>query len=187
MAINYGMDLCELMRQVEDMNAARTSDHVDTMDRVCDWYDHVVDEALTFNRFSSLILLSLSHCTTPFFVTCLFVLHYGDNVYITISLFVAIIPPVLFPWFLLFLCLRDCTSIFAHWLRDAQKQLLSRHQRNWLQLMIEEVGSEETFFALRTPDRQKYTTETFLFYLIETVLDYILLLTFDRYTKLSAT
>ena len=39
-----------------------------------------------------------------------------------------------------------------------------RNDENLL-LMIEGVGSEEVFFALRTPDRQKYTPETFLFYL----------------------
>ena len=35
-----------------------------------------------------------------------------------------------------------------------------------LLIMIEEVRSEEMFFALRTPDGQKYTPEIFLFDLI---------------------
>ena len=188
MAFNYRMDLCELMRQVENVNEA------DTMDEVCDWYDHVVDEAITFHRFSSLILLSLSLCTTPFFVTCLFVLNYGDNLFFSVTLFVVVVPPVLFAWFLLAIAATTTflsenlhallCSLAAQNMRDTR---LSQRQRLRLQLMIEEVGSEETFFALRTPDGQKYTPEIFLIYLIETMLHYTLLLTFDRAMKLSAT
>ena len=191
MAFNYRMDLCELMRQVECMNAAEHADRAVTMEGVCNWYDLVVDEAVTFHRFSSLILLSVSLCTTPYFVICLFVVNNGDNLFLTVTLFVLMIPPVLFAWFLF--AVAATTSSMSDQLhvrlcslaaRNMRDQRLSRRQRLRLQLMIEEVGSEETFFALRTPDGQKYTPKTFLLYLIENVLDYMLLITFDRFLKL---
>ena len=101
MAFNYRMDLCELMRQVDSMIATEQEDEADTMDRVFNWYDHIVDEVIIFNRFSSLILMSLSLCTTPFFVSVLFVVNYADSLFVTVTLFVASMPPVLFTCFLL--------------------------------------------------------------------------------------
>ena len=195
MAFNYRMDLCELMRQVENVGEADSLEQeVVTINSVCNWYDHVVDEAVAFHRFSSLMLMSLSLCTKPYFVSSLFVLNNDENPFLTITLFVVIIPPVLFGWFLLAVAATTTSmSEKLHVLlcslaaRDARDQSFFRHQRYRLQLMIEEVGSEETFFALRTPDGQKYTPETLLFYLIETVLDYTLLVTFDRFMKLSST
>ena len=187
MAFNHRMDLCELMRQVEKMNAAEHADGAVTMDDVCNCYDHVVDEAITFHRFSSLMLMSLSLCAKPYFVTCLFVVNNGDNLFLTVTLFVLMMPPVLFACFLLAVAATTTSmSEKLHVLlcslaaRTTKDKRLSRHQQFRLQLMIEEVGSEETFFALRTPDGQKYTPETFLFYLIEAVLDYTLLITFNR-------
>ena len=194
MAFNNRMDMCELMRQVENVCGLNGLEEAVTMEEVGCWYEHVLKEAITFNRFSSLILRSLSLCTTPFVVSCLFVLNYGDNIFLTVFFFAAVTPPILFACFLLAIAatttsmsdelhVRLC-SLAA---RNMRNQHLSLYQRFRLQLMIEEVGSEETFFALRTPDGQKYTQETLLFYLIEIVLDYTLLVTFDRSMKLSAT
>ena len=98
MAFNYRADLCEPMRQVENVGEADSLGRAVTMGGVCNWYDHVVDEALTFHRFSSLMLMSLSLCTKPYFVT---VLNNDENPFLTITLFMATIPPVLFGSFLL--------------------------------------------------------------------------------------
>ena len=194
MAFNYRMDLCELMRQVASMNSGEHADGAVTMDDVCTFYDHVVDEAVEFHRFSSLILLSLSLCTTPFFVSDLFVINYANSLFLTVTFFIVSIPPVLFTCFLFAIAATTTSmsdelhdrlcSLAARNMRD---QRLTRYQQHRLQLMIEEVGSEETFFALRTPDGQKYTPEKLLFYLIEIGLHYTLLVTFDRSMNLNAT
>ena len=92
MALNYRMDLCDLIRRVENMNAIEHADRADTMDRISICYDHVVDQALAFHRFSSLILMSLNLSMTPYFVTSLFVVNNAEQKFLTVPIFVLMIP-----------------------------------------------------------------------------------------------
>ena len=182
-AINYRLDVLTLTKSVDRANGpdGRYTDR--TCNKICTSYIRLVNQAVKVNRMSSFILFSLVLCTTPFFCTALFAVEYGDNLFISVTLFFAIMPVVLFAWSLLAIA-ANITSL-SDALHGRLCSLSARggfqsSQKIRLLHIVEQTGSEEQLLALCTVDGQKYTSESLLYYLIETCLHYTLLLTFDR-------
>ena len=190
-AINYRIDIVALEQEIDD---ALESDRLITgtiNDDIRFSYMRLVRQAVGVNRMCSVILFSLVLCTTPFFCTALFAVEYGENLFISVAIFTGIIPLVLIAWTLLAIA-GEITSL-TEGLHGRLCSLAAKGstgtrsfltQRIQLQHLLEQTGSEEELLALRTIDGQKYTSESLLYYLIDTGLQYTLLLTFDRSMKL---
>ena len=190
-ASNYRTDVIALAQKIDHANGPDVLCTETTCDNICYSYLRLVEQAVTVNRMSSLILFALVICTTPFFCTALFAIEYGGNIFISVTFFIAIFPIVLFAWTLLAIA-GEITSLteglhgrlcsLAAKASTGTRTFLT--QRIQLQQLVEETGSEDQLLALRTIDGQKYTSESLMYYLIETGLQYTLLLTFDRSMKL---
>lgn len=70
-----------------------------------------------------------------------------------------------------------CTLTARH------KASLSVRERQRLLQLMEEVGSEEGLLSLHTLDGQRYTTETFVTFVIDTAIHYTLIVTFGYFFK----
>ena len=190
-AINYRIDIVALMQEIDHALEFDRPITETTYDDIRFSYMRLVRQAVEVNRMCSIILFALVLCTTPFFCTSLFAVEYGDNLFISVTLFIGTIPLVLFAWFLLAIA-AEITSrseelhrrLFSLATRPSGTLQVSRRQKMRLLQLLEQTGSEEQLLALRTIDGQKYTSESLLYYLIETVLQYTLLLTFDRSMKI---
>ena len=189
--INYRMDVLTLTHEIDRALESDKLTTESTTDNIRYSYMRVVKQAVGVNRISSLILFSLVLCTTPFFCTILFAVEYGSNLYMSVTLFVAIMPIVLFAWSLMAITaeITSRSERLYHLLcslsaRKSRMPVVSRREQMRLLQILEQVGSEEQLLALRTIDGQKYTSETLLYYLIEMGLQFTLLLTFDRAMKL---
>ena len=187
--LNYRMDVVTLKQGMALESGGLMTER--TCDNIRYSYMRLVKQAVAVNRMSSLILFSLVLCTTPIFCTALFIFEHGENRFFSVAIPIAVMPMVLFPWSLLAIAAEvtslteglhgSLCSLFAE---QNGKSTVSFGHRSRLLQMLEQMGSEEQLLAMRTADGQKYTSETLVYYLIDTVLHYTLLLTFDRSMKL---
>ena len=191
-AINYRIDVVVLTQGIDQRLASGRPIIETHCDDIRFSYMRLVRQAVEMNRVSSVILFSLVLCTTPFFCTALFAVEYGENLFISVALFIAMFPIVMFAWSLLAIT-GEITSL-TEGLHGRLCSLAAKGstgtrsfltQRIQLQQLLEQTGSEEQLLALRTIDGQKYTSESLMYYLIETGLQYTLLLTFERSMKLN--
>ena len=180
-AINYRTDVMKFTLEIEQANVSP--------DYIVYSYVSLVRQAAEVNRMSSFILFSLVLCTTPFSCTALFAVEHGNSLLISILVLACSAPLVLLVWLLLAIA-ASITSLsdglhgrlYKHLCSISGKETL----RNRIRLLevLEQMGSEEQLLAFRTLDGQRYTSVSLLHYLVETVLQYTLLMTFDRYLQL---
>ena len=191
-ALNYRMDIMSLTAKIQQLigmkgMGVRRKQHLPLFKEISDEYLRLTREIVQVNRMSSPILFVLVLCTTPFVCICVFVTAYSDN------WLLQILVPIFGCVYSLFACVllataADITSksenmhdvLCAAAARQSFASLLSVQERRVLLLMMEHAASDSHSFAMTTMDGQKYTMETFVSFLIETGLQYTLLITFNR-------
>ena len=188
--LNYRMDVVTLTQGFDQAFESGGLMTGTTCDNIRYSYMRLVKQAVEVNRMSSLILFSLVLCTTPIFCTALFIFEYCANRFLSVAFVIAVMPMILFPWTLLAIAAKLTSlteglhgrlcSLFAE--QNGNSHLSLGHRIRLLQ-MLEQMGSEEQLLAMRKADGQMYTSETLFYYLVDTVLHYTLLLTFDRSMK----
>ena len=100
-AINYRIDIVALEQEIDDALESDRRITETIYDDIRFSYMRLVRQAVEVNRMCSVILFSLVLCTTPFFCTALFAVEYGENLFISVALFIAMFPIVMFAWSLL--------------------------------------------------------------------------------------
>ena len=189
--LNYWIDVVTLTQAVDQALSSGGLMTERTCDNIRYSYMRLAKQAVAVNRMSSLILFSIILCTTPTFCIALFIFEHGDNLFVSVTIVIAVTPMILFPWSLLAVA-AELTSLTERLHgrlcslsagQNGNAHLSLGHRIRLLQI-LEQMGSEEQLLAMRTVDGQMYTSETLVYYLIDTVLHYTLLLTFDRSMKL---
>ena len=187
-ALNYRMDIKSLTAKIQQLMQVKGKGKKPVLlfKEIRDGYLRLARQADRVNRMSSPILLVLVLCTTPLVCICVFVTVHSDNwmFRIMFSIFGCVCS--------LFACVllanaADITAtsekmhdvLCAAAARHSSTSLLSVPQKRALLLMIEHAASESHSFAMTTMDGQQYTMEHFVAFLIETGLQYTLLLTFN--------
>ena len=155
-------------------------------------YAFLVMQSQVINRFLAPILFVQSVFAHPIICCCLFISRFSDNIALYASLpgcgvsiavatyaLMAVAASVSAKSDQLHACMCSIAGNNARWPR------LTLHQRRQLHEMIEELGSNDRqLLSLYTMDGQKYTSEMLADYVIETCLQYFLLMTFDQYFTL---
>lgn len=150
-------------------------------------YYMMIREAIQTNRLTSRIMLVLMICSYFGVSILLFMFMHTDNIGLEI-----LCPPIicgltmLISAMLLFAAhvssitdqiIGDLQSIAG---RDAEKQVLSYDQRRHLIVLMEGAAS----MALYSVDGHKFTTLSYLLFVIESGIQYTLLITFNTYFAL---
>lgn len=186
--LSYKKELESLLNRVEQMIASKHRSHnrMQLVEMIGS-YNSLVQRSVTVNQLSSHVLFVMISCTTPIVTVCLFTALYSDNLFFNIAMPLAGGTVALAAYTLLAVAanITSKSDIIHHALCTmAVRTRLTARQRHLLLRVIEENGCEKQPLALYTLDGQKYTSESFLLYVIECALQYLLLLTFDGYFKL---
>lgn len=155
-------------------------------------YHRLTLKSVTVNQFLSPIVNILTIYALPIMCICFFISIYADIVWFNI----------IFPFMAVTFAMTTCTlliiaamitskgdRIYVHLMEIAcvnhKNRSLDQTDRLHLQLMIEDLGSEHHSLALYTMTGHKYTTAFLIDYIIETCLEYFLLMTFNQHFKLT--
>ena len=191
LTLNYRTNLKSLSQKIaqlirlKGMGSQRTP--VPLIKQIRVEYISLAKEALRVNTMSSQILFATVLCTTPLVCMCMFVAIYSDNAFLAFAVPVAGGVSCLFECSLLAMAANITSEsekmhrvLCSAGARQCFASLLSLQERQFLLLMMEHASTESESFALTMVDGQKYTEESFVSYVIETGLQYTLLVTFNQ-------
>ena len=190
-AVNYRMDvrmLCQKVLEVTQLNTAGVKREGSArLKEIHRLYNRLTEDAVLVNKMLAPILFVLTLSAIPVACTSLFIAVYADNVFFGVT------APAAGGTFTLAACallalaaditsqsenLHSLLSIVVN--RQSIASCLSQEQRRLLLDMMENVSSENHSLALMTMDGQKFTSQSFAVFLMETAIQYTLLISFNR-------
>ena len=208
-AVMYDLDVQHLMAMIERLRSLVSSSGVTSSNSVATGitdataaaelmtsirrhYQRLVKQSQCVNQMLAPILYILTMYAIPVICLCLFISLFSDNIF-----FYATMPFVLISFTTFTCCLMAIAAHISHKSDALHASLcsafandccltgiLQQKDRVTLVHMIEDLGSHHQSLALRTYVGDKYTMHMLTEYVIETCLDFCLLLTFDQYFQL---
>lgn len=179
------------------MDMSSLADHLDKMtmggrlrnpDQVYETYIQLTKEVTKMKPFLTPVLSIFAMCSTPLICTVTYSLPYMDNAFFV--LIVVEVGSAMIVQEFAFLALASQVNSLSLRLYQLFCSIFSRHkdslslrERYSLLQTMEEMGSEERLLSLHTLDGEKYTTETFLIFVLDTAVHYTLLVTFGVFFK----
>ena len=190
-ALNYRFDVMKLQQLIDDVGRGRGKESKSEVRRqvdviLKDTHD-LIRHANQVNWSASEILSVQLLFTTPIVSLAVFIAVYSDNVVFRMLMPIAAASYALFSSGLQ-ACAGEITSQseivyrrLASLIRGPRSMILSLDQKHELLALIEEHETPAQRLALCTFSGDKYTKTAFLVYLLETVLQFTLIVTFSNY------
>lgn len=179
------MDMCAFADQLEKM---KSSQQLRNLDHIYETYIRLTTEVMRMKPFLSHVLSVFAVCSTPYICTVIYSVTNMDNLFFLIL--IASLGTCFISQQFAFLATAsqiNSLSLQLHHLlcriSARHKDQLSVRERRGLLYMMEEIGSEERLLSLHTLEGEKYTAETFFFFVLETGIQYTLLVTFGYFFK----
>ena len=196
-ALNYRLDLMYMQQRISEVSQCRPHDgqaRVDSnwwplFDGIMHQLQQLRRSANDLNRTASPILFLLNICTTPMTTTALFVCLFMDSLILKIGLTMAV-SVVIMSSLALQSVAGNITSTSER-IHQELACLASRlpqsgklRQRVRLLLVLEDLSGLQQPLALYTPTGEQCTSLSFAVYLMETLVQFSLLISFSGYLNL---
>lgn len=189
--LSYRMDMIDLMQCITDINDALIAEN-ETManelfDEIRHRYYELYSESQKIDQFSVTVITIILFWSTPYFCIMMFMFIFTDNIFIYYMCPICAVAVLLLVTFVLVsaatvthLTEKLTISLLKVAAQDAHLQALNPRQRQQLDLMTEQMSS----LAMYTMVGERYTPLSFVHYVVETCVQYSLLITFNKYITL---
>lgn len=179
------MDMMSLSHQLENVNRSK---RIGNPHQIWEMYNQLTAEVTMMKSFLTHALSIFTFCSTPFICTVIYSTSFMDNAFFVIAI-ASIGLAIMIQEFTILALASNVNSLsdrLHHLLctiNGRHKDSLSVRERRQLLQMMEEMGSEERLLSLQTLDGQTYSTETFFVFVLDTGINYTLLVTFGYLFK----